>query len=104
MKYGVVITPLALAEVQEAYEWLVDRAPHAAEQWRESLLKAVQTLEKFPKRCGLAPECERFRRDIRQLLHGKRRGIYRILFEIRADTVVVLRVRHAARGFLDEDE
>ena len=102
MKYQVVITPLALAEVQEAYDWLVERAPRAADRWREALLKAVNSLEKFPKRCGLAPESTHFGREIRQLLYGKRRGIYRILFEIRDTTVVVLRVRHSARRSLGE--
>src|SRR6266850_642608 len=104
MKYEVVITAMALAEVQEAYDWLVERAPHAADRWRESLLQAVRSLESFPKRCGLAPEGAHFQREIRQALHGKRRGIYRILFEIRDDTVVVLRVRHGARRFLGEGE
>ncbi len=102
MKYQVVITPLALAEVEEAYDWLVQRAPHAADRWRERLLKAVDSLERFPKRCGLAPESAYFGREIRQLLHGKRGGVYRILFEIREDKVVVLRVRHGARRFLGE--
>lgn len=104
MKYQVVVTAMALAEVQEAYDWLAQRAPQAAERWRESLLQAAESLESFPKRCGLAPESTHFQREIRQLLHGKRRGIYRILFEIRDDTVVVLRVRHGARRFLGEGE
>jgi plasmid stabilization system protein ParE len=104
MKYQVLITPMALAEVQEAYEWLLDKAPRAADRWRESLLKAIHSLETLPKRCGLAPESDHFRREIRQLLHGKRRGIYRILFEVRDTSVVVLRVRHGARRFLGELE
>jgi hypothetical protein len=34
------------------------------------------------------------------LRHGKRRGIYRVLFVIRRDTVHVLTVRHAAQASL----
>lgn len=37
-------------------------------------------------------------------LHGKRRHVHRILFEIRGQTVVVLRVRHSAQDFLGPEE
>lgn len=102
MTYAVLITPTALAEVQEAYEWLAEQSPPAAERWRAALLDAVQSLETLPTRCSLAPESEWLGREIRQLLHGKRRGVYRILFEIRRKTVYVLRVRHGARELLDD--
>jgi hypothetical protein len=34
--------------------------------------------------------------EVRVLLSGKRRGVYRVLFTIRGDTVQVLTVRHSA--------
>ncbi len=37
------------------------------------------------------------------LLHGKRQGVYRILFIIRRDTVYVLTVRHSAQRSLADE-
>jgi len=42
--------------------------------------------------------------DLRMLLYGRGRHVYRILFTIDGDTVNVLRVRHAAQDWLTEDE
>ncbi|HZW33521.1 MAG TPA: hypothetical protein VFF52_22570 [Isosphaeraceae bacterium] len=40
---------------------------------------------------------------MRVLLYGKRRGVYRVLFTIRGDTVHVLTVRHSAQRSLSEE-
>jgi len=67
-------------------------------------VEAVRSLESNPRRRELAPESEWYPGELRQLLHGKRRGIYRILFEVRGDTVHILRVRHSAQALLEPDE
>jgi hypothetical protein len=56
----------------------------------------------MPTRCPSAPESKRLRRDIRQLLYGKRPGVYRIIFRIEEKAkggplVRVLHIRHGAR-------
>ena len=102
MRYKVEIGVVALAEVRDAFDWLAARAPKGADRWRAGLLLAVDSLEHMPMRCPLAPECDYFGREIRQLLHGKKGRQHRILFEVRGDTVYVLRVRHGARRFLGE--
>ena len=63
---------------------------------------AVHALADGPERWPLAPESDAFprRQQIRQLLYGKRRNVYRVLYTIHADRVSVLHVRHAARDFL----
>jgi plasmid stabilization system protein ParE len=103
VKYRVRITATAFEEVEEAIAWLEARSPSAAKRWREALLEAVDSLGASPARYPLAPESPFRGREIRQLLHGKRRGVYRILYEIRGDTVHVLHVRHGAKRFLDEE-
>ena len=103
MKYRVIMTPVAEADLESAFLWIWDRSPLNAERWKERLLKCVDSLELMPARCGLAPEAQLLHREIRQLLFGKRRGIYRIRFEIRDDRVVVLRIRHGAMRFLGEE-
>jgi len=89
-----------LEEIDAALGWLSERAPAAASRWHDGLLHAIRSLEENPQRCGAAPENESFPGELRQLLYGKRRGVYRIL---RGDTVFILRVRHGARKLLDPD-
>jgi plasmid stabilization system protein ParE len=104
MSYSVQITVRAFLEIGEALESLARKSPTAADRWHEKLMLAVRSLEENPERCGLAPESEWFSAEIRQLLYGKRRGVYRILFEVRGDTVHVLRVRHSAQALLEPGE
>lgn len=104
MAYSVRITARALREIDEALEWLSERASRAAARWHEQLMGAVRSLEDNPERCGLAPESEWYPGELRQLLHGKRRGVYRILFEVRGNVVYILRVRHNAQELLDPGE
>src|SRR5438128_2218851 len=104
MAHSVHITAWALREIDEALEWLAERSRPAAARWHERLMKAVDSLASNPERCELAPESEWYRAEIRQLLHGKRRGVYRILFEVRGDTVYILRVRHSAQALLEPDD
>ncbi len=104
MAHSVHITARALREIDEALEWLSEQSRAAALRWHEQLMEAVRSLENNPERCGLAPESEWSPGEIRQLLHGKRRGVYRILFEVRGNTVYILRVRHSAQALLEPDE
>jgi plasmid stabilization system protein ParE len=61
-------------------------------------------LEDNPQRWGLAPESDWYPGELRQLLYGKRRGVYRILYEVRGKTVYILRVRHGAQAVLEPGE
>ena len=42
--------------------------------------------------------------EIRQLIYGKSRNKYRILFTVREDTVFVLHVRHSSQAPLTSEE
>jgi plasmid stabilization system protein ParE len=104
MKYAVRITSRALREVNQVVQWISERSERAARVWHEQILAAAESLELNPKRCSLAPESEWFGAEVRQHFFGKRRGIYRILFEIRGRTVYILRIRHGARRLLEPGE
>ena len=104
MNYGVIIQPDAQREIEESYAWLIPRSPQNAPRWLDGLNQAVQSLQQLPQRCPLAPENDAFDYEVRQLLYGKRPGVYRILFTIHEDFVHILHIRHAARKFLDETE
>lgn len=96
-KFKVEITATALAEVEEMYAWLAAKSPISAQRWRGKLLKLIDSLESFPGRYPIAPESVTIGREIRYLIHGKRSGVIRILFEVLDDTVYVFRIRHGAR-------
>ncbi len=102
MTYRVTVQRAAELDMLEACRWISRDSPAAASKWLGKIWKAIQTLESSPERCALARESEVFRQPIRQLLVGKRRGVYRVLFQIRDDEVLVLHVRHGARQQLEE--
>ena len=104
MKYRVLIQPTAKSELLEAYRWYHHESPAAARQWLDDLLHTIDTLETFPERCALAPENDAFEETIRQLLHGKKRGTYRILFTVKEEVVHILHIRHASREHLFKDD
>jgi plasmid stabilization system protein ParE len=105
MAFTVEITRRALLEIDQTLNWLAHRSPLAAARWHRQLLQAVSTLEANPRRCPLAPETDwSASGDLRQLLYGKRHGVYRIIFEIRGTIVYILRVRHSAQDLLSPDE
>ena len=68
----------------------------AATQWYNGVIAAFSSLTEFPRRCSLAPENDTFQQEIRQLLYGKKRDTYRILFTVRDELVYILHVRHSA--------
>jgi plasmid stabilization system protein ParE len=105
MKYRVEITAEAETEIKEAYLWIFGDSPANAARWRRGLLEAVRSLSQQPTRCTLAPESAFFKQEIRQLLYGKRGGVYRVLFiiEEKKKTVSILHIRHAAREYLQPD-
>jgi len=61
---------------------------------------AIRSLEWNPDRCALADEAGDLGLDLRELLIGRRRGIYRVLFTVASGIVTIHRVRHAAQDRL----
>ena len=104
MTYRVITLPRAERDAREAYQWLAQQAPEAALRWYRGLREAIESLAAHPQRCPIAPENEYAEEEIRQLLYGRRRSIYRILFTIKGDMVSVLTVRHGARRLLRPEE
>jgi len=54
--YRVVVQRLALADLQEAYDWAAHRAPLTAARWLDRFQAALKTLDQHPVRCGFARE------------------------------------------------
>ena len=102
MKYRVVVTARARADALKAFLWLADQSPDVAERWYAGLEKAIGTLKTFPKRHSIAEdESEQLGVTVRQMLYGRRRGIYRVFFSVEGDTVTLHYVRHSAQGLIE---
>jgi plasmid stabilization system protein ParE len=108
MTYRTEISSVAQAEADSIFLQLSQvMSIEKAREWYEGLLKEIASLSSMPKRCPLARENQYFSKEIRQLIYGKGRNSYRILFAIveseEVSAVRILRIRHAAQQTLDEN-
>jgi plasmid stabilization system protein ParE len=108
MKYRIELSSVAEAEADSAFLQLSQvTSPERAGQWYAGLLQAIESLSQMPKRCPIARENERFSQEIRQLMYGKGRNSYRVLFTIlegqEVPTVRILHIRHGAQQIFGED-
>jgi plasmid stabilization system protein ParE len=102
MTYRVIIEPSAEWGIRDVVRWIREhQSPAAAAKWYNALEKKVETLKTHPRRCPLAAESDKFPEEIRELLHGRRRQKYRVLFAIREDAVHVIYVRHGAQDEIE---
>jgi plasmid stabilization system protein ParE len=104
MTYKVIIQPPAAQDIEAAYLYIQASSPPAADRWLTGIETAIQSLKRMPKRCSLARESKEFTVAVRQLLFGRRRATYRILFVVQGRQVRVLHVRHSAQRSLNIDE
>ncbi|MEH2240702.1 type II toxin-antitoxin system RelE/ParE family toxin [Nostoc sp.] len=95
---------MAEAQIEQAYGWYLEQNPEFADRWFRELMNAIATLQEKSQRCALAVEHEIFPEEVRQLLYGKAKNVYRVLFTIRNTTVYVLYVRHTAQAPLTIDD
>jgi plasmid stabilization system protein ParE len=97
MKYRVIVQPRALADLEAGYEYVALQNQPAATRWLNRFLTAIEDLSDFPERCSIARKSELVGQEIRQLIFGRRPGVWRALFIIDSDAVRVLCIRHGAR-------
>lgn len=102
--YRIILQPEVYEGMESAYKYIEQESPESAHRWATGLMDAIDSLQTFPGRCSLAPENAFFPQEIRQLLYGKGRSVYRILFTIRDDTVSLLHIRHGAQETLKPDD
>ncbi len=102
MKYRIEISSVAEAEADSAFLRLSQVVSSTrASEWYSGLLQAIESLSQMPKRCPIARENNYFSQEIRQLLYGKGRNSYRILFTILdgvdISIVRILHIRHTSQ-------
>ena len=95
----------AQRDLAEALEWWSRHGKAAAARWRERfILKVISTLVDDPYRFPAADEANELAIDLRVMLHGRRRQVYRVLFTIESESVFIHRVHHAAQDRLTEGD
>lgn len=71
MKYRVIVTDNAKANLRSYYAHAAKHAPLTAERWLNRFEQALATLATNPERCTLAPENDVVVPELRQLFFGK---------------------------------
>jgi plasmid stabilization system protein ParE len=104
MTYRVLLQRLAVADLGAAYRRAAEFAPGAAGKWLDRFRMALQTLDRRPERCPLAPEGRRCGVVLRQFLFGRKPSVYRVVFLIDVETVRILRIRRGQRRWLSRTE
>ena len=95
----MIVTPTADVEAMEAFRWYAERSATVAERWYAGLSKAITSLAEKPSRFPVSyDDSDALGCEACVLLHGRRRGVFRILYNIEGNTVWVLRIRHSAQG------
>lgn len=95
--YLIGVAPSAERDIERIHTELRARAREGKvresfpDEWFEDVAEGISGLSDFAERHPPAPERERWGREVRNVLL---RSGYRILYEVREDTVWVLRVRH----------
>lgn len=93
MKYTLVYPPHAAEELELAIGWSFEHHVTTAAEWSTKLLDTIGSLATDPHRHGLAREDSQFDATIRQLLFGRAKSIYRILYTVEGNTVWILHIR-----------
>jgi plasmid stabilization system protein ParE len=98
MPYRVKLTDRARRDLGDLYTLINAAESQAAARWFNRLEEAVYSLETLPRRCPIAPEGRRAKRQLRHLLYGNKPHVYRAIYEIvESDKAVyVLTIRHGA--------
>jgi plasmid stabilization system protein ParE len=93
----IIWSPLAIERMSEIVDYISRDKPKAAQKWAREAFARVEQLTSFPNSGRVVPEVGR--QDIRELIYGN----YRIIYRVADDELTILTVRHG-RQLLDSDE
>jgi plasmid stabilization system protein ParE len=102
MRYLVIVTPEAEANIAAAYEYIAARSPMNAATWLRDLYQQIDGLEEFPRRFGEAREQPHVSMEIRQAIFKSHRIIFTI--DDASRTVYVLYIRHGKMRAIGEPD
>lgn len=104
MKYRVVITDGALAAVEEHLDYLDQQtgSTELSQRWWRKALAAVESLERWPNRCPVAPEDAYSEDRIRAILVDRCLFLFKVSDDERV--VRVFGFRHGAQQPLQDPD
>ena len=85
----IIWSPLAIDRTTEITEYIAQDNPTAAIKWVNTLFEKVSLLKSSPKTGRIVPETHRD--DIRELIYGN----YRIIYRVDEKRICVLTIRHS---------
>ena len=88
----IIWSKLALEDVDSIHDFIAKESPFYAQKTIEEFFIRVVVLSKYPEIGREVPENSR--KDIRELIQGN----YRIIYRIRKKTIFIVRVHHSARN------
>jgi len=93
----IIWSPLAIERVTEIAAYITQDSPDAAIKWVDSVFEVTERLQEFPMSSRKVTEASR--EDIREIIHGN----YRIIYKVSKKQVMILTVRHTRQILPDED-
>ncbi len=92
-KFKVNIPHSVIDEIEYYVERIAEDSVTHAIKWYQEIEQKIYTLDEFPARCPIADENQFYDFEIRHLIFGD----YRIIFRIEDTTVQILYVKHCAQ-------
>ncbi|MBU0483823.1 MAG: type II toxin-antitoxin system RelE/ParE family toxin [Proteobacteria bacterium] len=93
----IIWSPLSIDRATEIARYIAQDNHTAAEKWVKTLFKKVQLLESSPQLGRVIPETHSD--DIRELLYGN----YRIIYRLEQTRISILTIRHGKQILPTED-
>ena len=88
------MTPTAERELRASFAYIYARSPQNALRWLAGINRAIDSLEEFPNRCGIAPESRHLDAPLRHYVFKSHRIIF--FADQSKKTVRILYVRHGS--------
>ncbi len=105
MTLPVRVTDRAEHDADSIFAWLAERSTGGALRWYEAFLDTLRALPAKATACGLAPESEWCKMDVRQAIFKTRQGrAYRALFVIEGKIIHVVGVRGAGQDWATTED
>jgi plasmid stabilization system protein ParE len=105
MARSVELHSKAILAIREITRFISEHVSSiSAARWNARIEAAIDRLATEAERWPQSDDAAELGIDLREMPHGRRPNVYRILFTIDGDVVNVHRVRHAAQDRLTQDD
>ena len=104
MSLRVVVSHQAEEQIDAALSWIAENSGDLAARWYEQLMAVLAGLGQHPQKYAIAAEEELQYHEVREMLFGRRKNVYRVLYRVESDTVRILAIIHGRRKPIDPSD